>query len=298
MHRYPIFVISKGRWKNCLTCKEFLRFGVDFRVVVEPQEYDFYKMYVPEEYILRAPENFSMRKQGGIPVRNFVWNYSKKLGVARHWVLDDNIRHFYFFFKGVKFNVDPEVAFRLVEDFADRYENIKMTGMNYSVFVASDMDIPLFLNTHVYSVILLSNDLDLSWRGRYNEDTDLNLQVLSKGYCLVSFNIVSAGKIATLTMKGGNTDTIYIKNGRLKMARELERRWPGIVRVIRRFRRTQHFVDWSRFDENKPIRRKDLDWNKIKKYRYHLEMIKVKKDIKKLDSELEDLYKSFNLLYN
>ena len=40
----------------------------------------------------------------------------------------------------------------------------------------------------VYSTLLIDNSLDIRWRGRYNEDTDLCLQALSLGYCTVNFN--------------------------------------------------------------------------------------------------------------
>jgi len=34
--RHPVYVISKGRYENCLTAKFFVEDGVPFRVVVEP----------------------------------------------------------------------------------------------------------------------------------------------------------------------------------------------------------------------------------------------------------------------
>jgi hypothetical protein len=50
----------------------------------------------------------------------------------------------------------------------------------------------------------------------------------------------------TMQYRGGQTD-IYVGDGRLAMARELERRWPGVVSVRRRFGRPQHRVNWRRF---------------------------------------------------
>jgi hypothetical protein len=41
--------------------------------------------------------------------------------------------------------------------------------------------------------------------------------------------------------------------GRFEMARILERAWPGIVTVRRRFGRFQHVVDWGRFDDVKLV---------------------------------------------
>ena len=114
---------------------------------------------------------------------------------------------------------------------------------------------PFFLNAHVYSFILVRNDLPFRWRGPYNEDTDLCLQTLALGECTVLVNVFLAFKMPTMRMKGGNTDELYQGDGRLKMARSLERRWPGVVTVRRRYGRPQHVVDWKRF--RTPLRYRD-----------------------------------------
>src|SRR3972149_3358983 len=88
---------------------------------------------------------------------------------------------------------------------------------------------PFFLNTHVYSCLLILNSLPYRWRGRYNEDTDLCLQVLSAGWCTVLINAFMVDNMPTMTMRGGNTEELYQDDGRLKMARHLERLWPGVV---------------------------------------------------------------------
>jgi hypothetical protein len=54
-----------------------------------------------------------------------------------------------------------------------------------------------------------------------------------------------------MTLTGGNTDELeYFDDGRLKMAKSLERMWPGVVETKRRFRRPQHVVKdaWRKFD--------------------------------------------------
>ncbi len=55
-------------------------------------------------------------------------------------------------------------------------------------------------------------------------------------------------KMGTMSMKGGNTDQLYKGDGRLAMARALERVWPGVVSVKRRFKRPQHVINWRKFD--------------------------------------------------
>ncbi len=123
---------------------------------------------------------------------------------------------------------------------------------------------PFVANVHVYSCLLIRNDLPYRWRGRYNEDTDLCLQVLAGGLCTVLFNAFLIYKMPTMTMKGGNSAELYKGDGRLKMARSLERAWPGTVSIYRRFQRPQHLVkgQWKAFDT--PLKRRaDVDFSKL-----------------------------------
>lgn len=258
--RYPIYVISKGRSDVCLTARFLDREGVPFSLVVEPQEADAYADRFGRERLLVLP--FFNLGLGSIPARNFVWEHAKESGAARHWILDDNIRGVYRRWKARKIPCDAAPAFRASEDFVDRYENVAIAGLNYFMFSANRTKQPPFcLNVHVYSCLLIRNDLPQRWRGRYNEDTDLCLQVLSAGLCTVLFNAFLVWKQPTMTTKGGNSAELYKGDGRLKMARSLERAWPHVVETKRRFNRPQHVVrdSWRRFD-TPLIRRSDVDW--------------------------------------
>ena len=259
---YPVYVISKGRAEICSTAQFLRADGVDFKLVVEPQEADEYAAQFGAETLLILP--FSNLGLGGIPARNWVWEHAESAGHKRHWILDDNIRHVTRLFKNKRVVTQAGPAFKLIEDFIDRYTNIGIAGMNYTMFVGMNSAPPFVANVHVYSCLLIDNDLPFRWRGRYNEDTDLNLQVLSAGLCTVLFNAVSIQKIKSMTMKGGNTDELYKGDGRLRMARSLEEAWPYIVTTQRRYDRPQHVVrgNWRRFDT--PLeRRTDIDWNAL-----------------------------------
>ena len=216
--KYPIYVITKGRWEKTLTIDTLEDMGVDFYICVEPDEYDNYAKKVDVKKIIKLPENFSERKQGSIPVRNFVWEHSVQHGHKKHWVIDDNILGFFRWNHNLKKRVRDGVFFRIMEDFSDRYENLGLVGCQYASFVpASEPGRSQFIkNTRVYSCILINSELldsrlDERWRGTYNEDTDLSLRVLSTGdLCTVNFNTLLSGKQTTGTMKGGNTSTIYL----------------------------------------------------------------------------------------
>lgn len=247
-----------------------------FRLVVEPQEATLYSARFGADRLLILP--FSNLGLGGIPARNWVWEHAKRSGAERHWIMDDNIdlierRH-----QTYRIPCDAGIALRCCEQFVDRYENVAIAGLNYHMFVLRTVQLPpFFLNNHVYSCLLILNSLSQRWRGRYNEDTDLCLQVLSAGWCTVLFNAFMIYKIPTMTMKGGNTADLYKADGRLKMARSLERSWPGVVTVGRRFHRPQHVVKdaWRKFDT--PLKlRPGVDLAKLPKIDEHgLQLVKL-----------------------
>jgi hypothetical protein len=240
---HPVYVISKGRARQALTARFLKRDGVPFRLVVEPQEAAEYRREVGGE-IVELP--FSNLGQGSRPARNWCWEDSIARGAERHWILDDNIGQVRRLYSGRRIPSESGPAFAAVETFVERYENVAIAGMNYQMFVTPTSP-PYRTNVHVYSCLLIRNDLEQRWRLRYNEDVDLCLQVLTKGFCTVLVNAFMVDKKTTMTMRGGNTDELYAGDGRLRMARSLEEVWPGIVSVDRRWGRAQHVVDWSRF---------------------------------------------------
>lgn len=274
--RYPVYVVSKGRhdYKSGLTGRFLLKEKVPFRLVVEPQEHDQYAETFGAEHVLSLP--FSNLGLGSIPARNWIWEHSLASGAKRHWILDDNMRGVQRVHKGIRIDCDSGPAFCAIEDFVDRYENIGLAGMAYAMFGFSTDERglpPFWLNVHVYSCLLIENSLPYRWRGRYNEDTDLSLQVLSGGLCTVLFNAFLVKKMQTMTMQGGNMDTLYKGDGRLRMSRSLERVWPYVVETKRRFKRPQHVVrdQWGKFDT--PLkRRSDIDWSALKPNEYGLEL--------------------------
>ena len=249
--KYPIYVISKSRSDKCLTVRELKEMNVPFRLVIEPQEYDDYLKIARPDQILVLP--FSDLGQGSIPARNWVWEHSISEGHERHWILDDNIEGFHRLNRNMKPKVTSGTIFKCAEDFTDRYENIAISGFNYYSFCKNtDKVNPFTLNTRIYSCILIKNDLTYRWRGRYNEDTDLSLRALKDGWCTVLFNAFLCGKVTTMRMKGGNTNTVYnTDDNRLEFAKSLERQHPDVVKVVWKFNRWHHQVDYRPFKDNK-----------------------------------------------
>lgn len=148
-----------------------------------------------------------------------------------------------------------------MEDFADRYDNVKMIGPHDIAFVG-DRDprlTPILWNTRVYSCILIDTKSNLRWRGKYNEDTDLSLRFLKSGDCTGVFRSLCMDKPATsgskgIAMKGGNTDNVYAYDDkRRKFAESLYQQHPDVVQITWKFNRWHHEVDYSSFKGNKPV---------------------------------------------
>ena len=260
--KHPVYVISKGRWESRLTAQSLDNIGVPYSIVIEPQEYEQYRAALPEAQILTLP--FSDLGQGSIPARNWVWEHAAATGAERHWILDDNIGQylkgqgvtgFFRLNRNLKTPVASGTIFRCAEDFVDRYENVALAGFNYFLFAPrKTQPPPYYLNTRIYSCILIRNDLDYRWRGRYNEDTDLSIRVLKDGWCTILFNAFLCYKRTTMTMSGGNTDELYRQDddfdGRFEMAESLRLQHPDIVRIVEKWGRFQHSVDYTQFKAN------------------------------------------------
>jgi len=256
---YPVYVISKGRWESRLTAKALEKIKVPYHIVIEPQEYEDYAAVIDKDKILQLP--FSNLGKGSIPARNWVWEHSIGSGAERHWILDDNIRSFYRVYNGVRIRVGDGTVFKAAEDFVNRYENIALAGFQYHFFGAGARGKPFILNTRIYSCILIKNDIPYRWRGRYNEDTDLSIRALKDGWCTILFYAFLCEKARTMLMKGGNTDELYQQkktDGRLRMAKSLQDQHPEIVKIVWKWGRWQHSVNYRGFKYNKLILKKGV----------------------------------------
>jgi hypothetical protein len=254
---YPVYIISKGRWESHLTSRALEQIGVPYHIVVEPQEREQYAAVIDERKILVLP--FSNLGQGGIPARNWVWEHALASGAKRHWILDDNISKFYRLNRNMHHPVASGTIFRVAEQFCDRYENVALAGFHYRWLCKAVQALPpYYINSRIYSCILINNSLSHRWRGRYNEDTDLSLRVLKDGFCTVLFVAFTCEKSTTMQMKGGNTDELYKDDGRLKMAESLREQHPDVTTVTWKFNRWQHHVNYKPFLRNKLIRRPDV----------------------------------------
>lgn len=263
--RYPICIPSKGRFDCQKTGKALDRMGTSYRFFVEETEFEKYCEYIGEEKVVSMP--FHDLGKGSIPARNFIWEWAKERGFKRHWTVDDNIVSFARCNNNRRLCVYGGEFFRAIEDFVDRYENIAMAGPHHKGFVPDRVGAltPVLWNSRIYSCILLDTTLDNRWRGRYNEDTDLSIRFLKEGKCTALFRSLLMDKGTTVgvknakPLKGGNTDNVYnTEDRRLAFAQSLADQHPDCVKVVWKFNRWHHEVDYSIFKKNKPILREGI----------------------------------------
>jgi hypothetical protein len=266
--KHPVYIVSKGRWESRLTSKALERMKVPYHIVVEEQEYDKYAKVIEPSKILVLPDNYlenyntcddfgRTKSVGPGAARNFAWDHSVMNGATKHWVMDDNLDAFHRLNRNMKVVVESGTIFKAAEDFVDRYTNVPVSGLNYYSFCkTTDRVPPIILNTRIYSCLLIDNTCKYKWRGRYNEDTDLSLRVLKDGDCTIQFNAFLAGKVTTQRMAGGNTKEFYEHEGTMNKSQMLVNLHPDCSKVVWRFNRWHHHVDYSRFKDN-ILRKKD-----------------------------------------
>ena len=248
---YPIYIISKGRYKNPLTANYFKSCDVDFFICVEPQEYDLYVESIGIKYVLKLP--FSNLGLGSYPARNYAWEHAIQNGFQYYWCFDDNIHCFDKWINGKKTKYRNAIdAIRYVEQFATINKH-DISGFEYRYFVAKPPKTAFKLNTHVYSAMLIKTSLPYRWRLKYNEDIDLCLNVLHNGGKTSSCIYYMIRKTSTVAkMKGGNQDELYKNNDekkKLLKAKMIESVWPQYAKTVIRFGRYHHLIDWKQFQK-------------------------------------------------
>ena len=73
--KYPVYIISKGRYEVTLTADNLERSGIDYLIAVEPQEYDLYCSKFAAKRVLKLP--FANLGLGSYPARNYCWEHAK-----------------------------------------------------------------------------------------------------------------------------------------------------------------------------------------------------------------------------
>jgi len=269
--RYPVYIVSKGRADSRITARLLDRLSVPFSIIVEGQEADAYRAVIDPARVLVLDPAYQRdydtcdslgdtKSKGPGPARNFAWDHAIAAGALSHWVMDDNIQNLYRLNRNTKIQFRSGTGLWAMEEFADRYLNVAMAGPRYEFFAPRKAVIPpLNLNTRIYSCNLIRNHLPFRWRGRYNEDTDLSLRCLKAGWVTLEFSAFLQKKCTTQMIKGGNTAEFYAKEGTGPKTRMLVDLHPDVTKLVYRFGRIHHHVDYRPFRMNRLVRRPGVE---------------------------------------
>jgi len=280
--QFPIYIPSKSRASTATTPRVLEDMGVDYRIVVEEQQYKEYSEYFKKSRLLVLDPKYYAEydacmeieegeSKGSGPARNFIWEHSISEGHDWHWTMDDNIYEFLRLHKNQKIAVGDGTIFVAMEDFSLRYENVAMAGPHYRGFADARKKMPPFITgTRVFSCNLIRNDLPFRWRGRYNEDVDLSLRMLKAGWATIQFFAFLQDKAKTQTFAGGNTEAFYAKEGTYLKSKMLVDLHPDVTELAWRFGRVHHHVDYSQWRGMPLIKKKDYQSSKNNPYKMKL----------------------------
>jgi hypothetical protein len=81
------------------------------------------------------------------------------------------------------------------------------------------------------------------------------LRALKDGLCTVLFNAFLCYKLTTQTIKGGNSEAFYDKEGTLNKSKMQVKMHPDVSKLVWKFNRWHHHVDYSQFKKNKLIKK-------------------------------------------
>lgn len=226
VNKYKIYIPSKGRPTTVKTSVTLG--GLDYVLVVEPQDYDEYTKVYPQNQVLRLDKN----DQGLAYVRNFIKKYSTEKGEEYHWQMDDDIERFQARHRTSTKNKDitPILAISIVEECHSKYTNVAISGICANAFAFSKK-YPVQKNRLAYQCVLVSNNNPLEWDMGGVEDWFYTFNVLEHGYCTLAFHHIMTQTSPTMQTSGGSTNIHFAGNKRKILYEEFIKRWPGRFRL-------------------------------------------------------------------
>jgi len=245
--------------------------GVPYRIVVEENQFADYARNYPEDRLLILDPEYQRKYEtlaprvpgmqlGPGPVRNFCWDHAISEGWPWFWTMDDNIRLFARLQKNRRTPVGDGTILHAMETFVLRYTNVAMAGPHYWMFGTNRYKSPPFqTGTRIYSCQLTRSDVPLRYRGCLNDDTITCIDILKAGWNTVLFNTFLQFKLPTQTLPGGCTGAVYAREGTIRKSRQVAVVHPDVAKVVWRFNRWHHFVDYSQWRNSPLIKREDYD---------------------------------------
>lgn len=243
---YPIFVTSKGR-PHATTFDTLDNSGLQFTVVVEPQDAEAYADAIDHEDLMLLPEN----DRGLAYARQHVLDHCREqpeTALQWFWMLDDDISGFYRTNPATKRNERYKAAAILgeAEECARALDggNLGIVALEYQQFAWNATPGKPTMNSYTDVATLISPQVIADYRQELplKVDRDFTLQVLATGYDTARLRWLSFSVPTNGTNEGGLHDTYdsLIEHDGEQIRREeyasrrLAELWPGIVEFKRK----------------------------------------------------------------
>ena len=260
--QFPVYIPTRGRPETQLTARRLLNIGITPTLVVEDAEHDAYAAAQPDCQVVVWPQSYfdDYEKTPELDphpttgaAHNYAWDHAREAGYSHHWIMDDNIKWFYYRdHRGRHAQHPPPDRFRWHEDLAQRYKNLAGMALGLGGTFGSK---PFMVNTRLYCAVLYRNDLNeygIKWRRGLNDDTIVSLDILKTGYwCTAETRMLGIQKVPTnrgQRLSGGMTD-FYAAGGFIRKSAELVRLHPDCTRTVERYGRIHHAIDYSQFTQ-------------------------------------------------
>lgn len=256
---YPVYILSRGRADYGGHLAHYLnkiRLN-EYSIVIEDDEYDDYARVFGERHLLVLNQSYKdtyetgddrgdALPKGSGPARNFVWDHAAERDESGwHWLFDDNIRSLMHLHRNGDRLTSRLEWFNPFDRATQMIHDLAVAAPIYHMWRVPGSSMRDWSIAHTMSAHLIRNDLPIRWECRYNEDIDLSLRLAKRGWIPLRLNTHLISKVATQTVKGGNTDSIYTAGTAAKTA-QLVARHPEYVKPVWRYGRQHHVIDWPK----------------------------------------------------
>jgi hypothetical protein len=220
-NKYVIYIPTKGRSNLTKTTQTID--GLNYKLVVEPQDYDAYRKIYSSDRVVVLDKN----DQGLAYARNYIKQYSRAQGEHKHWQLDDDIDTFLIRkqFSDKNQPVEPLLCISIVEKCMDMFSNVAISGICSSPFAFSKR-YAVKENRLAYQCVLVDNSVDIEWTMSPTEDWVYTLSVLEAGYCTLAFHHIMQHSAPTMKLPGGCSSD-YVNDNRKRSYELFIDAWPG-----------------------------------------------------------------------
>lgn len=234
--RFPVFIPSRGRWKNTKGTAALLTAArIPFTIVVEPHETALYRDLLSslssDERSVGCVATLPQSHQGVTFARNFILSDLAPLH-GWFWVMDDDIQSFNRAVDRINKPIAPCDMFDEVCKRMEKHPNAAIYSIDYPFFAWQYGDDALAVNSYNNIAVLINKERlpeGIQYRFRIREDYDFTLQVILAGKTTIRFRNLSYVVPRMAAAQGGMTDYYQKQKDDIRLQNnEFVAMWPSV----------------------------------------------------------------------